>query len=823
MKLPARQWCLSASALLVTAATFLLASSAGAQDPCDRVADKLLEAKLYDKAQISYAQIERSAAREGTEAPECVKAGLGQIFQARAEATRHYERGQEYEKLEKPELARDEYVEAVRADPTFDEASAALDRLLQPPATSTSLEQELEVVRALDAAGLHEAAEEELKEAIKAAKPGETVPSDMKNLVRGTKSPWGQIRYAVEPWARTIAEFLIVVLLLLVLLRRFVPWLSRQRRLRLDIEDFDKGTAGLELAKALPALVEESFRKSDALGKRSRPELLTGPIDKTGSLSNIANLDPRVNLISQLIDIVVPPHVVTLAGSLQKSKVRGAGVSLTLTDGRTGRMLANESIWLEDYDPKTALVADDSKPYFDLAEPAAIWTLYSLQAERKKKKLGKKEKFALLEAENWQSYAYYRMGVRYDEDNKRAARDMYYRALASSPDNIGACLNLAILDVLDPKDEESNPRALDLLKHVKKRAQESTDEKISMRPPWYVATYQLAAAYDSQDQVRLAYTEARELVEKINNTIKNLEKKERTSWVPLDRRPKEAQKRDLLQFLNRLKPLAVIMLAALLVRKGDEAAAKQQLDAVTASERLRHRVRYNLACYHSRFGEQKEKQKLNVAREKAYKSALDGLRYAFQRERKLVEHARTDKSLRGVSKAKKGDFDKLIKQYAKPVLSQPADKPYLADLEIVGEAHAKQLKQQGIVSRDDLIAKAATPAARRRLAEKTGISLELLKRWALLADMMRVVGTDVPQVNLMVAADVDSLQALKESDPENLAMLLHQVNQARSLVKQLPELETVWNWVVKARHTRRMVNPGRFTGSRANRLQRLTR
>lgn len=381
MERPIRRWRLIASSVLALAAACTFASSTEAQDPCDAVADRLLEAKLYDKAQVAYAQIERAAARDGTKTPECVKAGLSQIFLARADATRHYERGQEYEELEKPELARDEYVEALRADPTFDEASAALDSLLQGSVTLATFEQELEVVRELEGAGLHEAAIEKLQEVVKAY-PGEPLPPDMKNLAGNTISPWGELRRWIEPRARTIAEIFIAVLLLWLLLRRFIPWLIRQGRLRLDIQDFDKGTSGLELGKALPALVEEAFRKVDTQGGRSRVGLLTGPIDKDKLLSSIGSIDPRINIISQLIDTITPPRVVTLVGSLQRSKDRGAGLSLTLTESRTGNMWGARTIWLKDYDPKTAQITDDPKPYYDLAEPAAIWTLYRLHARR---------------------------------------------------------------------------------------------------------------------------------------------------------------------------------------------------------------------------------------------------------------------------------------------------------------------------------------------------------------------------------------------------------------------------------------------------------
>jgi hypothetical protein len=181
------------------------------------------------------------------------------------------------------------------------------------------------------------------------------------------------------------------------------------------------------------------------------------------------------------------------------------------------------------------------------------------------------------------------------------------------------------------------------------------------------------------------------------------------------------------------------------------------------------------------------------------------------RDRSFVEYANTDESLRGgVRRYKRREFDKLLKEYAQPALPQPVDTLYLAGLEIVGETHAKQLKQQGIISRQDLVSKAATPTARQDLAERTGISSRLLQRWALLADMMRVVGAEIPQANLMVAADVDSLQVLKGSDPGELAILLHQVNQAKVLVKEAPEVGTVRNWVREAKATKRRVKPKCF-------------
>jgi hypothetical protein len=98
-----------------------------------------------------------------------------------------------------------------------------------------------------------------------------------------------------------------------------------------------------------------------------------------------------------------------------------------------------------------------------------------------------------------------------------------------------------------------------------------------------------------------------------------------------------------------------------------------------------------------------------------------------------------------------------------------------------------------------------THSSREALARKLGISDKLLYRWAHLADMMSIVG-DTKQVNLLEAAGIGSLDALKRvSDPCELANLLNQINKAQSLVKQLPSMETVQQWVQEAKKTKPMV------------------
>jgi hypothetical protein len=240
------------------------------------------------------------------------------------------------------------------------------------------------------------------------------------------------------------------------------------------------------------------------------------------------------------------------------------------------------------------------------------------------------------------------------------------------------------------------------------------------------------------------------------------------------------------------------MYADTLLYVNDDEKARARIKRIEPSS-LTYRGRYNLACYYSIVGENTQ---IKDDKRNAYRDSLCHLEYALERGGGIVEWAKKDPDFNGIrdDKEKKEAFAKLIEKYA------PKEKPYSADMPLAGiaiikEAYAKQLKEQGIVSHCDLILKADTSSSREELAKKLGISTQLLRRWALLADLMRIVG-NTKYVNLLEAADYDSIDALKKvSDPCELTNLLNQINKAMSLVPQTPSNETVQQWVKEAKDT----------------------
>jgi tetratricopeptide (TPR) repeat protein len=281
----------------------------------------------------------------------------------------------------------------------------------------------------------------------------------------------------------------------------------------------------------------------------------------------------------------------------------------------------------------------------------------------------------------------------------------------------------------------------------------------------------------------MAEQEAKKLVDTIREAIRPRQKND---------------DKELKEFLKMLYPLACIIYADTLLYVNKAERAREIIKDIEPSS-LTYGGRYNLACYYSIVGEKTETED---DKRNAYTESLYHIGYTLERGGRIVEWANKDPDLEGVREDKetKEDFAKLIKKYAPQKKPHSSDLP-LAGIAIIGEAYAKQLKEQGIVSQSDLILKADTTSSRKEVAKKLGISTQLLHRWALLADLMRIVG-NTQNANLLEEAGVGSLKALQNvSDPSELADLLNEINKAMSLVSQTPSTETVRQWVQEAKKT----------------------
>jgi predicted flap endonuclease-1-like 5' DNA nuclease len=129
----------------------------------------------------------------------------------------------------------------------------------------------------------------------------------------------------------------------------------------------------------------------------------------------------------------------------------------------------------------------------------------------------------------------------------------------------------------------------------------------------------------------------------------------------------------------------------------------------------------------------------------------------------------------------------------------------LVDIEGVGEAFANKLKESGVTTQEKLLEAGATAKGRKELAEKSGISDALILKWVNRVDLARIKGIAGQYAELLEAAGVDTVPELATRKPENLATKLEEVNTAKKLVRVVPSLKQVEDWVAQAKALPRVI------------------
>lgn len=129
----------------------------------------------------------------------------------------------------------------------------------------------------------------------------------------------------------------------------------------------------------------------------------------------------------------------------------------------------------------------------------------------------------------------------------------------------------------------------------------------------------------------------------------------------------------------------------------------------------------------------------------------------------------------------------------------------LIKIEGIGPAYEKKLNAAGLFSLQDLLEKGANPKGRKEVAEKTGISEDLILKWANRADLFRINGIGEEYGDLLEAAGVDTVPELAQRKAENLYQKVVEVNEAKKLVRKLPAVSQIKNWIDQAKKLPRLL------------------
>ena len=89
-------------------------------------------------------------------------------------------------------------------------------------------------------------------------------------------------------------------------------------------------------------------------------------------------------------------------------------------------------------------------------------------------------------------------------------------------------------------------------------------------------------------------------------------------------------------------------------------------------------------------------------------------------------------------------------------------------------------------------------AARKKVADKTGISGKLILKWANHADLFRISGIGPQYAELLEAAGVDTVKELRHRVPANLTAKMVEINKAKNLAQRDPSEKEVTKWIEEA-------------------------
>lgn len=123
----------------------------------------------------------------------------------------------------------------------------------------------------------------------------------------------------------------------------------------------------------------------------------------------------------------------------------------------------------------------------------------------------------------------------------------------------------------------------------------------------------------------------------------------------------------------------------------------------------------------------------------------------------------------------------------------------------IGDVYAQKLMDAGINNTDELLEICKTPAGRKRVADETGISNDLILTWTNHIDLFRINGVREQFAELLEAAGVDTVPELARRNATNLHEKMVEVNEAEKLSGRIPSVNQLTDWIEQAKKLPRVI------------------
>jgi predicted flap endonuclease-1-like 5' DNA nuclease len=120
-------------------------------------------------------------------------------------------------------------------------------------------------------------------------------------------------------------------------------------------------------------------------------------------------------------------------------------------------------------------------------------------------------------------------------------------------------------------------------------------------------------------------------------------------------------------------------------------------------------------------------------------------------------------------------------------------------------SHVEKLKTANITTVKELLETGTTKRGRQTMTRITGASEKTVLEWVNRADLFRIKGIGKEYSELLNVAGVNTVVQLSRRNPENLRAKLEKLNDDKMLVKQLPSVETITEWINHAKNLKRRI------------------
>lgn len=129
----------------------------------------------------------------------------------------------------------------------------------------------------------------------------------------------------------------------------------------------------------------------------------------------------------------------------------------------------------------------------------------------------------------------------------------------------------------------------------------------------------------------------------------------------------------------------------------------------------------------------------------------------------------------------------------------------IQDIEGIGPVIGEKLKAVGVSNSDILLKETRTPAQRKALAAKAGLTEKQILKFANMVDLFRINGVGSEYAELLEAAGVDTVPELARRRADNLTVAMAEVNDTKKLVRRVPSEADVVKWIDQAKELPRML------------------